>query len=453
MKRYPYILAGFALIACFSIWLGIRKEHLLKADGSDSNVILITLDTVRTDHLGCYGSRDVATPNIDALARESVLFFDTNSHAPTTAPSHASILTGTYPLFHGVHRNGGPPLDSRNITLAEVLRDKGYFTAAFIGGFPLDAQFGFSQGFDLYDQNFSQKLGDKKWFGVFDNSRFQRPATEVTDAALKWLEDAPSKPLFIWLHYFDAHDPYEPPEPYKSQYPEQPYRGEVAYVDAEMGRFLNGYQRKFDDQSTIIVLTADHGESLGQHGLFLHSWVLYQDTLWTPLLISAPELPQSKKIHALVRSIDIMPTVLDLLRLPQTSNNQGISLLPLMVGRNDYPPKISYFESYTWRYFFFSESEAGGRPERETGEGLGIRVGNWKFFERASEGEVYLFNLTEDPLEMTNLAAKYPEKCSDLRKSLKEAIEKRSGSHIVDSKPFVLDAESRKKLKALGYVE
>ena len=286
--------------------------------------MLISIDTCRADRLSCYGYKRPTTPNIDALARDGAMFKMALTPVPLTTPSHSSMFTGTYPPTHGVHLNDYDHLADSNVTLAKILREAGYQTAAFVGAFPLDSRFGLNQGFETYDGRFSQ--GSEKV------SFSRRAGEEVNRPALAWLEGHAKKPFFLFLHYFDAHHPYKPHPPYTSAYADDPYAGEIAYVDNCIGRVLDRLRALGVYDNTLVIITGDHGEGLGEHGEHTHSYFIYQSTLHVPLVIRAPGCGKGLRVDENVSLVDIVPTVLDLLGLKIPARVQGVSLRPALEG-------------------------------------------------------------------------------------------------------------------------
>jgi len=264
------------LVATVALALaGCSQEHGSSAskglpDGERPAILLITLDTTRADYLGIESS-SVKTPHLKALAERGLYFTQAYSTTPTTLPSHTSMLTGLYPTDHGIRENGRR-VGGQLKLLATRLKGLGYHTAAFVSGFPLAQQFGLARGFDKYDD-------------AFTGNANERSAALTTDAALEYLE-LPRAADFLWVHYFDAHAPYEPPEPFRSQYPDSPYSGELAYMDGEVGRLLSAFEARFSDRPRKIIVVGDHGEGLGDHGEALHGNLLYQGTLRVPLIIA-----------------------------------------------------------------------------------------------------------------------------------------------------------------------
>ncbi len=273
------------------------------------SLLLITIDTLRADALSCNGSKKVSTPQLDLLARGGVNFTRARSSVPLTLPAHASIMTGNYPPVHGVRDNGTYRLAEEQVTLAEVLDRQGYETAAFIGAFVLDRNFGTAQGFDVYDEG-SWGAAD-----TLGNLAAERNAKAVYDAFSKWLEGrAGGEPFFVWIHLYDPHAPYIPPEPYRTQYADDPYAGEVAYSDAMVGRIVEDLRSRGLLDSTLVAVVGDHGEGLGEHGEQTHSLLIYNSTIHVPMLLYLPGLiPSGKTVAQLTRTIDLAPTILDYL--------------------------------------------------------------------------------------------------------------------------------------------
>lgn len=308
------------------------------------NVLLITLDTTRADHLGPYGYDAINTPTLDRIAARGTVFEQAFTPVPITLPSHLSIMSGTTPLYHGVHENNGFYVADDIETMAEVLSEHGYHTAAFVGAFPLDSQTGLDQGFDLYDDNYPSSLEKGKHpslQGFYD----ERPARDVVRPALQWLQTRESdQPFFIWTHYFDAHQPQQPPSPYREQYADRPYDGEIASIDEAVGQLIAQIDSLGELDNTIIIVTADHGEGLGEHGELTHALLLYSTTIRVPLIWSNPNHQWDERVSAAVGTIDIMPTLLDLLDLPVPDAVQG-ELLPRSDAEGN-PDRQLYAESW-----------------------------------------------------------------------------------------------------------
>ena len=330
------LLAGIAA----AVWLWPEGEPpAVIVRTADQNVLLITIDTLRADAIGSYGGA-AATPNLDRLARTGTRFEFAHAHAVVTLPSHASILTGTYPFEHGIRDNAGYRLPDDARTVAGMLGAEGFATAAFVAAFPLDSQFGLDRGFDLYDDRFGHAEGPA------DFTIAERPAETVVAAARAWIEQQPGR-WFAWVHLYDPHAVYRPPPPFDQRYAASPYHGEVAYTDYALGPLLEsaaaGGQRP-----TLAIVTADHGEALGDHGELTHGLFAYESTLRVPLILA--QLPADRTSPAdrtglvsadPVRHVDIVPSILDALELPVPSSLPGRSLL----GPSPDTEPLSYFEA------------------------------------------------------------------------------------------------------------
>src|SRR5229473_2122654 len=276
-----------------------------------TNVILITIDTVRADHLGCYGATNVQTPTLDGLAHDGIVFERAISQVPLTWPSHAAILTGTYPFQNGVQDFTGQPLDERFRSVAQVFKQQGYSTGAVVSAFVLDRNWGLARGFDFYDDAFSAEAFQQKDIGLVD-----RKAGESVTRAIRWFNEdwmrkAPRRPFFFWLHLYDPHSPYDPPEPLRTQYRGHLYDGEIAYADHELGRLIAWLnQNRLYDRSLIVVLS-DHGESLGDHGEKEHGFFVYNSTVHIPLIVKPPAGSgfRPHRVARPVETIAVAPTM------------------------------------------------------------------------------------------------------------------------------------------------
>jgi arylsulfatase A-like enzyme/Flp pilus assembly protein TadD len=393
------------------------------ARAAGPNVLLVTIDTLRADRLGCYAAVRAPTPAIDALAARGVLFERAFAHNPTTLPSHANILSGLTPLAHGVSENAKSKFPPDLPTLAVDLKARGYATGAFIGAFPLDSRFGLDRGFDVYDDAIPSRPAP-------GGARGERRAAEVIEAAAAWIGGRTGA-WFCWVHLWDPHAPYAPPEPYLGKYRDDPYAGEVAYVDSQLAVLFDRLERGGISAGTIIVLTADHGEGLGEHGELTHSYFAYNSTLHVPLIIAGPGL-KPRRVTANVGHIDILPTICDLLGLKPRAALQGRSLATLMrTGRDKDRPL--YFESLE-PYF-----DLGCAPLR------GFIQGRTKFIDSPIP-EVY--DLAADPGETKNLAA--AGDLGPLRKEL-ERLKEELSSASAGSGARVADAQTLERLRSLGY--
>ncbi|MGZ5475799.1 MAG: sulfatase, partial [Thermoanaerobaculia bacterium] len=280
--KFWIVVIGLAVVA--SIVLAVRYSHLVPLRTREApDVILITIDTLRADALGFAGNTRLRTPFLDNLAARGIVFTNAHAHNVVTLPSHANILTGLYPYQHGIRDNAGFRLDARHPTLGAMMKPPGYTTAAFVSAFPLDSRFGLNAGFDVYDDRY-REASDPLDFVVQE-----RPAAETLAAAQKWYDSAAGKKKFLWIHLFDPHAPYDPPSPWREQYRDAPYLGEVAYVDDQLGRFLTPILESHPN--TLVVITGDHGEALGDHGELTHGLFAYESTLKIPLIIVDPGNP------------------------------------------------------------------------------------------------------------------------------------------------------------------
>lgn len=416
---------GFTLIfALIVITIISPSLHSLGKDEPKHNILLITIDTLRADRLSCYGSQNPKTPNIDFLAEKGVLFSRAFANTSTTLPSHANILLGTTPNYHGVHENLNFIVNEALLTLAEHLKTNGYTTGAFVGAYPLDSRFGLSQGFDTYDDLYNR-------IHSVNLASLERKAEAVIDSALSWLEDRRS-PWFLWIHCWDPHTPYEPPEPFRTQYKEFPYDGEVAYVDSALGKLFDHMEEDSLFDSTLVILTGDHGESLGQHGEKTHGYFAYNSSIWIPLIFVLPGTAHGKIEHY-VSHIDIFPTVCDALGIAKPSFLQGTSLLPALKGKK-LPERPIYFESL---YPYYSR---GWAPLK------GYILKTKKFID-SPIAEIYDldrdFNELENRVEQKGVAK--------LRSELQTIIDDLTPTEKVDASQSV-DRKTRERLASLGYV-
>jgi choline-sulfatase len=313
------VRAGWALLAaaCGAAPPQAREVEATTAPPTGPSVVLITLDTTRADRMSAYGGADAAeTPSFDAVAASGALFLRAVSSAPLTIPSHSTMMTGRFPPSHGVRDNGNHVLPASAVTLAERFQAAGYATAAFTSAFPTSRRWGFDQGFDVFSDAMRRDPSVQDW-------RDERPGGEVVDEAVAWLTATPG-PVFLWVHLFDAHWPYAPSEPFRSRYAGRPYEGEIAYADAQVGRLVDALRGRGD---TVTAITADHGEGLGEGGEATHGFLLHDATLWVPLALSGPGVPQGLRVEAPVSHVDLAPTLLRLAGLSVHAEVQGRDLL------------------------------------------------------------------------------------------------------------------------------
>jgi arylsulfatase A-like enzyme/Flp pilus assembly protein TadD len=399
---------------------------LQAAEGNNTNVLLITIDTLRPDRLSCYSTEYLKTPNIDALAERGVLFERAFAHTPITLPSHANILLGTTPLYHGVHDNGKFRVQENFFTLAEYLKTKGYSTAAFIGAFSLDSRFGLNQGFDVYDESYPSRSSV-----IFVPA--ERKAEDVIKPALSWLEEQNSK-WFAWIHLWDPHTLYQPPEPFATKYKDDPYSGEVAYVDSELKKIFDFLENENIMDSTLIIFTGDHGESLGEHGELAHTYFAYNSTLWVPLIITGPGIEKSRNKEN-VCHVDIFPTLCEILEMDPPSFLQGVSLLPLMEGKQLNKKRAIYFESLG------PYLNQGWAPQR------GFIDGKDKFIDSPIPE---LYDLDSDFIEKNNIIEN--KNVAVYLKKLNEMKEELSSARKTPQDAQQMDRETQDKLRSLGYI-
>ena len=398
---------------------------------ADLNLVVVTLDTTRADRIGCYGAKNVATPHLDALAAGGVRFTRAVSPMPLTLPAHCTLFTGLLPGAHGVRDNGGFKLSPEHVTLAEVLKEHGFATGGFVSAFVLDHRWGIAQGFDTYFDDFDLKQQEKLSMGDI-----QRPGNETVDHAVAWLRTVKDKRFFAWIHLYDPHAPYAPPEPYLSRYAGRPYDGEIAWTDDLVGRIAAALSELGVADRTVVAVLADHGESLGEHGEHGHGYFVYEQVTHIPFLLTTPYSgTKGRVVDAVVKSIDVAPTVLDLLGVTGTALGNGTTAVPLVTGASS-TGGDGYSESFYARYHYgWSELRA-------------IRTKRWHFIE-APRAELY--DLDADPGETSNLASRELDVIDRLRGSLAE-FEKESIAKLAATAPVEEDEETLKKLASLGYV-
>jgi hypothetical protein len=324
------------------------------------NVLLVTLDTTRADHIGVYGFDQVDTPVIDGLAARGVTFMRAYASTPLTLPSHTSLFTGTHPPYHGVRDNGVHVAPEGLQTLAESFQQAGYRTGAFVGAFVLDSRWGLAQGFDRYFDDFELPKQQEIFLG-----RVQRPGSEVIDTALAWAGEDDTTPFFMWVHLYDPHTPYDPPEPFRSRYA-NPYVGEIAWTDSLVGRLTSWLDDSGRSDDTYVAVTADHGESLGEHGENEHGLLLYESAIRVPLIIATPfDEPRGIQRHEPVSLIDVMPTMLELTGLQTPEVVHGRSLVPLFTQDTEvegWPDEPVYAETF---YTIFCGTRRSSRTSHQ----------------------------------------------------------------------------------------
>jgi choline-sulfatase len=435
--RFPVVLLILELCLAAQAPRMPRKPADTRVDSTHPNIILITLDTTRADRMGFLGSKRGLTPHLDAMARQGVAFTRAYAHVPITTASHTSILTGTYPQFNRVN-DFGIPLSPRLPYLPDLLRAHGYHTGAFVGSLildPLDGTApGFDRGFEVYDAGFHlRRHGMDRYRSV------ERRADDVVNHALAWLSQLPNGPFFLWVHLYDAHDPYDPPAPFKARFASQPYDGEIAYADSAVGKLLDEIRKHGLYDETLIAVMADHGESLGAHGENTHGIFLYDETLHVPLLFKlSASHAAGKRVDARVRLVDVAPTLLQEAGLPVPKEMQGESLAAMMKPATSHQAaeeeRSAYAETdYPHRAFGWSSVRA-------------LRSGKYLYI-RAPERELY--NQATDPAAAHNLAGGAKAVADTMASQLDEFRSRTSQTLVELAKP---DAEQMQKLQALGYV-
>jgi choline-sulfatase len=418
-----------SVLACLLVVAGCRREPPPAAE----NLVLVTIDTLRADRLGVYGG-SVATPNLDRIAKAGAFFRNAFSEVPLTRPSHLSIFTGRYPFEHGVRQNVAARFEADTPLLAEILRAKGFHTAGFVSSVVLGSESGLDRGFDTFSDDF----GEGPEPALFLDSVQKRGDVTMADA-LSWLHKRPDGRFFLWVHLYDPHDPYDPPEPYASRYPDRPYDGEVAFADDLVGRLDAALSELGLAERTLLLVTSDHGEAFEEHGETGHGYFVYDPTLHVPLLARGPGVPASTELDVPVESVDILPTVLEMLGVapPGDVEPSGQSLAPSLHGDGEPEARPLYAESLMARLLY------------GWGELASIREGPWKLI-RAPKPELY--NLEEDPEEKDNRIEENHGAAERLRARLDEMAPIGAGEASAPSAPSAIDPELMGKLGALGYV-
>jgi arylsulfatase A-like enzyme/Tfp pilus assembly protein PilF len=449
-------------VAVLALWGACRGGPRATAEAiapgalRGSNVLLVTIDTLRADRVGAYGSPLGLTPTLDRLSREGLKFDVVYAHVPLTLPSHTTIMTGVYPFTSGVRDNGSFRFDGARPTIASALRAAGYRTAAFVGAFPVDARFGLNAGFDVYDDNYGSRPAGGEL------SVLERPAEQVLAPAYDWIANSANReprtanpepknqnqnqnqnpnperrtpnpeprPWFAWVHLYDPHDPYEPPEPYRSRYAADPYAGEVAYADAALGGFLDRLRSAGALDRTLIVMAADHGESLGEHGERTHGLFAYNATLRVPLIVWAPPIVRPGVVSAPARLVDVMPTLLDLVGVDAGRAVDGRSVRP--GAQAPAADTGSYFEALN------------ANLSRNWAPLTGIVQSGVKLIDLPVPE---LYDLGGDPSEQQNIYARRTDLAKPLEQRL-DALTARAAKPAAAS----VDAETARRLQSLGYI-
>jgi choline-sulfatase len=428
LKRAAAAGAVLALAAA-----GCRGRREPEPPPAARHVVLVTIDTLRADRLGAYGHAAAATPHLDRIAGEGVLAADASAHVPLTRPSHVTLFTGRLPTEHGIRDNVSPAVLPDVPVLAQLFRDAGFRTAAFVSSVVLSSESGLDRGFESYSDRFAGGSDDARFL-----SSAQRRGDQTLDEAVQWLEANRAGRLFLWVHLYDPHDPYEPPEPYLSRYADRPYDGEVAWSDELVGRLDAALARLGLGGQALLVVTSDHGEGLGDHGEALHGFFTYQTTLRVPLILRGPGLARGKRLSGLIGLVDLFPTLLDLAGVPPPAGIRlgGTSFAATARGGPSVPEAPLYAESLVpLLHFGWSDLRV-------------VRDGRWKYVQ-APRPELY--DLQADPGERTNLLAAEPARAEAFRKGLARFL----AAEREASPPGAaggISTELLERLGALGYV-
>lgn len=436
MKR-PLVFATCGLLAAGAIAVGVMRGRTAKpsepiAGGAlrGANVLLVTIDTLRADHVGAYGSTRGLTPTIDRLAAEGLRFQTTYAHVPLTLPSHTSLMTGAYPFIHGVRDNGSFRFDGSRPTLASTLKAAGYRTGAFVAAFVLDARFGLNAGFDVYDDRYGSRSAGGEL------SVLERPADKVLDAAVSWIAGrrdaaAAAQPWFAWVHLYDPHEPYDPPEPFHTRYASDLYAGEIAFADAQLGAALDQLTRSGHLAHTLVLVSADHGESRGEHQERTHGLFAYDATLRVPLVMWAPAVIRHGVFGGMARLVDVMPTVFDLVGVAGVAPS-GRSLRPLVGAGHPLDDPGTYFEALN------------ANLTRNWAPLAGLVSGGFKLIDLPIPE---LYDLGADPGETSNLYTRRQDLAKPLERQL-DAL--RANATPATAAP--VDRDTVQRLRSLGYV-
>jgi arylsulfatase A-like enzyme len=450
---YAGLTAGLPIF-----WQAGCKKQLYKRR---PNVLLISIDTTRRDHCSIYGYRRHTTPNLCRFAEQGARFELAYAPSSTTGPSHATFFTSLYPIAHQVVKNG-LKLSDEHVTLAEILKTQGYQTPAVVSSFALNNDFGYAQGFEIYDDDFmplESTIKVKFWEGHRVDGSFDRRADFTTSRAIRWLENErnPRHPFFMFVHYFDPHGPHTPPEPFDSRFfPNSSsatsldkaiakYDAEIAFTDQEVGNLLKALKGMALEDQTLVVITSDHGEGLMQHGHMAHGVNIYEELVRVPLLFRWPNrIPKGLVLKTPVGLIDLTPTILDLIGIkPDIWSFQGKSLAAAIRGQSSLDPRQPVY-LYRRHYKGCIVGET-----RLKGEKIAVRIGHWKYIEGQEENTKELFNLETDPHELRNLYAAFPKKAFELASQLENWRQ----SHTKASTRGMIKEEHAFRLKSLGYVE
>ena len=419
-RFYVVVVLSMLCIGAIAVWFFCSLSDLPK---EIRHIVLISIDTCRADYLSCYGYSRRTTPNIDKFAQDSILFTNAISPVPMTLPAHCSMLAGTIPPYHGIHDNFDYRLDEANVTLAEVLKENGFTTGAIISAFVLDSQFGLDQGFDTYNDKFEE---EHKTLSISE-----RKGNEASRFALQWLDQHKKEKFFLFLHYYDPHYGYEPPEPFSSKFADSPYAGEIAYTDDCIGQVIKKLKDLGIYDSSLIIIVGDHGEMLGEHGENTHMYFIYQSAIKVPLLLKFPGQGKGERDEP-VGIIDIVPTICGALGIDAGPDVQGIDLFDKSLAGKD-------------RYVYCESLQATKYGANSL---LGVVTPQFKYIQTTRPE---LYDLVADPQEMKNLVNQQPHRARILKDRLKQILEQSVRKEETEN-TLQLDEQARKRLESLGYI-
>jgi choline-sulfatase len=425
-RRFVFLAASVAAVVALGVWrFQARRDPRL-------SVLLITIDTLRADHVGAYGYAAAQTPALDRLAARGLRFANATTVAPLTLPAHSSLMTGTFPAFHGVRDNGGFYLGDDQVTLATLLRARGYQTGGFVSAFVLDHRWGIAQGFDRYFDDFD--LAKYRVDAGLD--AVQRPASEVIARAIEWLDRDTTRPFLAWVHLYEPHAPYDPPAPVRARFPATmvgAYDGEIATADIQVGRLIDHLAQTDRLDRTVVALLGDHGESLGEHGEEQHGFFVYDADIRIPLILAGAGLP-ARVVSDQVRIVDVMPTILQLLGVEIPRQVQGRSLVPLVRGET--LDLVAASETWYPRHHYGWSELTSIKDSR---------------YHLISAPRRELYDLQSDPTELHDIAAANPARADALERALRTFIAQTATTQPpAAAKPVDPDVEAR--LRSLGYV-
>lgn len=451
-----------ALLLALCCAAGCERSRATATAQAPPDVLLVTIDTLRADHLSAYGYARQTSPNLDRLAAQGALFEVAYAPSPATMPSHASLFTSRYPLAHGVVRNG-IPLGDTLPTLPAMLAEQGYRTAAFVSSYPVSREFGLARGFAHFDDRLDRDRFAKRRRA--DGNRLQvtdRLGEHTVDAAIAWWTTQPDDaPRFAWVHLYDPHLPYAAPQPYGDAFRRaaptpleqriDAYDGEILYTDAQLGRLLEASSEDAGARGLLTVVTADHGEAFGERGWQGHNRSVFEEEVRIPLVVCWPGVVRAGvRSSALAHLVDVLPTVAAATGLPAHDRSfAGIDLLPVIAGEAAADPQRTV---YLQRPYY--EDSPRARRRDMMGFGFGVRRGAWKYIEALEQDRRNLFDLDGDPGEASDLAPAHPDRATELSSRIASWREHELANAVVPAQvPAPRSQEVRRKLRALGYAD